>query len=288
MKLIRFGNPGKEKPGVMIDDGSILDVSSFNEDYDEDFFSSNGIVLLRDWLRNNRENCPAVGKDVRLGPPVKKPSKIICVGLNYAKHAKESSMGVPKEPVLFFKAPSSIVGPNDNIIIPKDSIKTDWEVELAVVIGEKANYVNEKDAMDYIAGYVLHNDVSEREFQLERGGQWVKGKSADTFSPVGPFLATKDEIDDPQNLNMWLKLNGEIMQSSNTSDMIFKVTFLISYISRFMSLMPGDIISTGTPFGVGMGLKPQRYLRPGDIVELGVEGLGVSKQNVRAYQKNDN
>ena len=225
-----------------------------------------------------------MSKTERLGPPVKKPSKIICIGVNYAGHAKESGMELPAEPVLFFKSPSAVVGPYDDIIIPKDSVKTDWEVELAVVIGKRANYVDEERAMEHVAGYVLHNDVSEREFQLERYGQWVKGKSADTFAPLGPFIVTKDEIADPHNLNLWLKLNGEIKQDSNTSDLVFKVPYLVSYISRFMSLMPGDIISTGTPFGVGLGLKPQRYLRPGDVVELCVEGLGVSKQNVKAYQ----
>jgi 2-keto-4-pentenoate hydratase/2-oxohepta-3-ene-1,7-dioic acid hydratase in catechol pathway len=193
-------------------------------------------------------------------------------------------MKVPPEPVLFFKAPSALVGPYDDIIIPKNSVKTDWEVELAVVISKKSNYVDENRTLDYVAGYVVHNDVSEREFQLERSGQWVKGKSADTFAPIGPFMATKDEIADPHNLKLWLKLNDEIKQSGNTSDLVYKVPFLVSYISQFMSLMPGDIISTGTPLGVGMGLKPQRFLRPGDIVELGVEGLGVAKQNVKAWQ----
>jgi 2-keto-4-pentenoate hydratase/2-oxohepta-3-ene-1,7-dioic acid hydratase in catechol pathway len=192
-------------------------------------------------------------------------------------------MSVPPEPVLFFKASSAITGPNDNIIIPKNSQKTDWEVELAVVIGKRALYVEKSEAMNYVAGYVLHNDVSEREFQLERSGQWVKGKSADSFAPIGPFIATKDEIPDPHKLNLWLKVNGEVMQSSNTSDLIFKIPFLVSYISQFMSLVPGDIISTGTPFGVGLGLKPQRYLKPGDVIELGVEGLGSAKQNVRAW-----
>ncbi len=285
MKLIRFGIPGKEKPGVLLDDNSIIDVTNFNEDYDEDFFSSNGIERLQVWLKDNQTNCKTVSKAERFGPPVKKPSKIICVGLNYAQHAKESGMAIPPEPVLFFKAPSAVMGPNDEIIIPKNSLKTDWEVELAVVVGKKANYVDEKDAMDYVAGYILHNDISEREFQLERSGQWVKGKSADTFAPLGPFVATKDEIENPHNLNLWLKLNGEIKQSSNTSDMVYKIPFLVSYISQFMSLIPGDIISTGTPFGVGMGLNPQRYLKPGDVVELGVDGLGISKQHVKVYQK---
>ena len=284
MKLIRFGNPGKEKPGIILSDNSWIDVSAFGEDFDEDFLGSNGISRLQSWLQDNQSGCPSVKKNERLGPPLKRPSKIICVGLNYAQHAKESGMDVPKEPVLFFKAPSALTGPFDDIIIPKGSVKTDWEVELAVVIGKRANYVEEEKALEHVAGYMLHNDVSEREFQLERAGQWVKGKSSDTFAPIGPFVASRDEIADPHNLNLWLKLNGEMKQNSNTSDLIYKVPFLVSYISRFMSLMPGDIISTGTPFGVGMGLKPQRYLRAGDVIELGVEGLGVSKQNVKAYQ----
>ena len=217
------------------------------------------------------------------GPPSVRPSKLVCVGLNYAKHAEESGMEIPKEPVLFFKATSAIVGPNDDVIIPKGSQKTDWEVELAVVIGKKASYVSEADAMDHVAGYVLHNDYSEREFQIERSGQWVKGKSCDTFAPIGPFIATKDEIKDPNHLDLWLTLNGETMQKSNTSDFVFDISEQISYISQFMTLLPGDIISTGTPFGVGLGLKPQQYLKPGDVVELGIEGLGRSKQTAKAY-----
>jgi 2-keto-4-pentenoate hydratase/2-oxohepta-3-ene-1,7-dioic acid hydratase in catechol pathway len=213
------------------------------------------------------------------------PSKIICVGLNYAGHAKESGMAIPREPVLFFKATSSISGPHDPIVIPKGSVKTDWEVELAVVIGKKANYVEEAEALDHVAGYLVHNDVSERAFQLEREGQWVKGKSADSFAPIGPWLVTRDEVEDPQNLDLWLKVNGEMVQSSNTSDMVFTVRGLVSYISQFMSLLPGDIISTGTPFGVGMGFDPPRYLKPGDVVELGVEGLGEARQRVISYEE---
>lgn len=284
MKLIRFGEKGKEKPGVILSDGSRRDVSTFVNDYDESFFGNDGINKLQNWLKSEGSNSPVVSNDVRLGPPVAKPSKIICVGLNYTKHAKESGMALPSEPVLFFKAPSSLSGPNDDIVIPKNSKKTDWEVEIAIVIGKKALYVEEKDAMDFIAGYVLHNDVSEREFQLEGSGQWVKGKSADSFAPIGPFIATKDEIPDPGNLNLWLKVNGNTMQSSDTSDLIFKIPFLVSYISRFMSLLPGDIISTGTPSGVGLGLKPPSYLKPGDVVELSVDGLGIAKQNVVAWQ----
>jgi 2-keto-4-pentenoate hydratase/2-oxohepta-3-ene-1,7-dioic acid hydratase in catechol pathway len=282
MKLIRFGAPGIEKPGVIFDNKK-LDVSNFVDDFDEHFFGDNGIATLQSWLKENAHHCQEILEGTRLGSPMSRPSKIICVGLNYAGHAKESCMEIPKQPILFFKSTSAIVGPNDDLIIPKDSTKTDWEVELAIVIGKKAAYVKESEAYKYIAGYVLHNDYSEREFQLEHGGQWVKGKSADTFAPVGPFIATKDEILDPNNLNLWLKVNHEILQNSNTSDLIFNVPQLVSYISNYMSLLPGDIISTGTPSGVGMGFNPSRYLKPGDVVELGVEGLGSSRQNVRAY-----
>lgn len=285
MKLIRFGDAGKEKPGLQLEDGRRIDVSNFGSDYTEEFFGMQGIEKLRSWLKTNQNNCAEIRKDVRLGPPVCRPSKLVCVGLNYARHAEESGMDVPKEPVLFFKATSAIVGPNDDLIIPRGSKKTDWEVELGVVIAKKASYVEEADAMEHIAGYVLHNDYSEREFQIERSGQWVKGKSCDTFAPLGPFLATKDEIPDPHNLNLWLKLNGEIKQDSNTSDFVFNIPQVVSYISQFMSLLPGDIISTGTPFGVGMGLKPQRFLKPGDVVELGIEGLGVSTQTAKAFRE---
>ncbi|WP_420398666.1 fumarylacetoacetate hydrolase family protein [Flagellimonas sp.] len=284
MKLIRFGAVGHEKPGVQLEDGSRLDISGFGRDYDEEFFGGDGLEELKEWLSLNQENCPVIGQDVRLGAPLVRPSKIICVGLNYAKHAAESGMDIPEEPLLFFKATSSIVGPNDDVIIPKNSQKTDWEVELAVVIGKKASYVDEESAMDHVAGYTLHNDYSEREFQLERGGQWVKGKSCDSFAPVGPFIATQDEIKDPHNLDLWLKLNGEMLQNSNTSDFVFDIPTLVSYISSFMTLLPGDIISTGTPAGVGLGLKPPRYLKPGDVVELGIEGLGSSKQQAKAFE----
>ena len=284
MKLIRFGAINEEKPGVFLANGTKLDVSAFGHDYDEAFFGENGIEKLQDWLKNNQDSCPIVGNDVRLGPPLMRPSKIVCVGLNYAQHAAESGMDVPEEPVLFFKATSAIVGPNDPIIIPKGSEKTDWEVELAIVVGKKASYVSEKDALNHVAGYVLHNDVSERAFQLERSGQWVKGKSCDTFAPIGPFIATPDEIGDPNNLNLWLTLNGEQMQNSSTSDFIFNIQHVVSYISQYMTLLPGDIISTGTPFGVGLGLTPPRYLQDGDIMELGIEGLGVSKQMCKTYK----
>jgi 2-keto-4-pentenoate hydratase/2-oxohepta-3-ene-1,7-dioic acid hydratase in catechol pathway len=284
MKLIRFGAIGHEKPGVQLANGTKIDVSGFGSDYNEEFFGNGGINRLSEWLDNNQNQCPKIGSEVRLGVPLVRPSKIVCVGLNYAKHAAESGMEVPQEPVLFFKATSALVGPNDDIVIPKGSEKADWEVELAIVIGAKASYVEETDALDHVAGYVLHNDVSERAFQLERSGQWVKGKSCDTFAPVGPFIATKEEIADPNNLDLWLKLNGEMMQDSNTSDFIFNIQQVVSHISQFMTLLPGDIISTGTPFGVGLGLTPPKYLKAGDIVELGIEGLGTSKQVCKNYQ----
>ena len=278
MKLIRFGAINDEKPAVITTDGTRRDISAFGRDYDEAFFGGNGIQKLKHWLEKNLDNCPIIDKNIRLGTPLVRPSKIVCVGLNYAMHAEESGMDIPEEPILFFKASSAIVGPYDSIVIPKGSKKTDWEVELAVIIGKKASYVSEIDAMDHVFGYVLHNDVSERAYQLEHSGQWVKGKSCDSFAPVGPFIATSDEIKDPNNLDLWLKLNGEVMQKSNTSDFIFNIQYVVSYISQFMTLLPGDIISTGTPFGVGMGLTPPRYLKEGDVVELGIEGLGTSKQ----------
>ena len=284
MKLIRFGEINNEKPGVLLPDGIKIDVSKFVKDYDEHFFGNQGIEKLNNWLEKNHDSCPVVENDIRLGPPLLRPSKIVCVGLNYSKHAKESGMDVPEEPVLFFKASSAIIGPYDSIIIPKGSEKSDWEVELAIVIGNKASYVSEKDALSHVAGYVLHNDVSERSYQLERSGQWVKGKSCDTFAPIGPFIATPDEIGDPNNLNLWLKLNGVQMQNSNTSDFIFNIQQVVSYISQFMTLLPGDVISTGTPFGVGLGLNPPRYLKDGDVIELGIDGLGVSKQTCKAYK----
>ena len=281
MKLIRFGEVNSEKPGLQLTNGKRIDVSTFGFDYDENFFGSQGLKRLKDWLLANQNKCPEIGENIRLGSPICRPSKIVCVGLNYAKHALESGMEVPSEPVLFFKASSAIIGPYDEVILPKNSKKSDWEVELAVVIGAKASYVNEKNAMDHVAGYVLHNDISEREYQLERLGQWVKGKSCDTFAPLGPFMVSKDEIKDPHNLRLWLKLNGKTMQDSNTSDLIFGIPKLVSYISEFMTLLPGDVISTGTPFGVGLGLSPQVFLKKGDEMELGIEGLGVANQKVR-------
>jgi len=285
MKLIRFGVPGSEKPGILLEDNCRYDVSKFGENFDEEFLASGGIERLKQWIDINQDKLQVVSEEQRWGSPVCRPSKIICIGLNYHKHALESGMEVPSEPVIFFKSTTSIAGAYDNIIIPKGSEKTDWEVELAVVIGKKATYVSKKDAMDHIAGYLIHNDVSERSFQLDRGGQWVKGKSADTFAPLGPCLVTKDEIPDPHNLRLWLKLNSETVQNSNTSDLIFDIPTIISYLSEFMTLLPGDIISTGTPAGVGFGLNPPRYLSPGDEVELGIEGLGVSKQRVVAFQE---
>ena len=285
MKLIRFGAVGEEKPGVQLANGTKIDVSAFGSDYNEDFFGNNGIEKLKYWLETNQDNCPKISDNVRLGAPLTRPSKIVCIGLNYAQHAAEAGMEIPKEPVLFFKSTTAMVGPNDDIMLPKGSTKTDWEVELAIVIGKKASYIEEEEVFDHIAGYVLHNDVSERAFQIERSGQWCKGKGCDTFAPIGPFIATKDEIPDPNNLNLWLKLNGEVMQNSSTSDFIFNVQQSISHISQFMTLLPGDIISTGTPFGVGLGLNPPVYLKAGDVVELGIEGLGTSRQQVVPFKK---
>jgi 2,4-didehydro-3-deoxy-L-rhamnonate hydrolase len=282
MKLIRFGNAGAEKPGLLLEDGRRIDASAFGQDYDEAFFGGDGLERLAAWAAANADSAPVVDEAVRLGPPLARPSKIVCIGLNYADHAKESGAEIPKEPILFFKATSAIVGPNDPIKIPRGSVKTDWEVELAFVIGKKASYVTEEQAMEHVAGYVLHNDYSEREWQLERGGQWVKGKSCDTFAPLGPFIATRDEIADPQDLKLWLKLNGETIQDSSTAQMIFGVKTLVSYVTQFMTLLPGDVITTGTPPGVGLGFKPPKFLQVGDVVELGVEGLGSSRQVAEA------
>jgi 2,4-didehydro-3-deoxy-L-rhamnonate hydrolase len=285
MKLIRFGKAEMEKPGIETSEGKRLDVSAFGIDWSEEFLGDEtGMQKLAEWIEANQASCPEISSGERLGPPIYKPSKIICVGLNYSLHAKESGMDVPEQPVLFMKATSSLSGPFDTIVIPKNSQATDWEVELAIVIGKKASYVAVEDAYEHIAGYVLHNDVSERDFQLRHGGQWVKGKSCDTFAPLGPYLVTKDEIADPNNLRLWLKVNGKTVQDSNTSDLVFNVPTLVSYISQYMTLLPGDIISTGTPSGVGMGLKPPVYLKEGDVVELGVEGLGISRQDVINYK----
>lgn len=283
MKLIRFGDPGKERPGVLLGEDTRLDVSSFGTDYDENFFSNGAFSRLQLWLRTHAESAPRIPASVRLGPPICRPSKIVCIGLNFRDHAAESRMELPAEPVIFFKSTTSIVGPNDDVVIPRKAEKVDWEVELAVVIGKKALYIDKQQAMEFVAGYVLHNDYSERSFQLERGGQWVKGKSADTFAPLGPFMATVDEIPNPQNLAMWLTVNGEYQQKSTTAQMIFDVATLVSYVSQFMTLLPGDIISTGTPAGVGLGMRPPRYLKAGDVVELGIECLGQSRQKIISW-----
>ena len=282
MRLIRFGQQGSEKPGVLLKDGARIDVSGVVSEYDEAFFSGNGIDTLRKWLDKNESTAPRVPSTTRLGPPICRPSKIVCIGLNYRAHAGESQMDVPTEPVIFFKSPSSLSGPYDPVVIPRNGKKVDWEAEMAVVIGKRATYVESEHAMEHVAGYFVLNDYSERAFQLERGGQWVKGKSADTFAPAGPFLATRDEVPDLKVLDIWLKVNGEIRQKSNTTHMIFDVPTLVTYISQFMTLLPGDIISTGTPAGVGLGMKPPRYLNVGDIVELGVDRLGESRQEIVA------
>ncbi len=279
MKLTRFLNDGSPAPGLFIDDNTILDASAFGEDWNEDFFANSGLSRLRSWLDENRESAPSLqASELTLAPAIARPSKIICIGLNYAAHAAEGGLEPPAEPVLFSKATSAWSGPNDNLLIPRDSVKTDWEVELAFVIGKHAKYVAEEDALDHIAGFAVHNDYSEREWQLEGTGQWVKGKSADTFAPFGPFLATTDEVPDPGNLRLWLKRNGETLQDSNTSDLIFSIPHLVAYVSRFMSLLPGDVISTGTPAGVGIGFDPPRFVEEGDVFELGVDGLGAQRQ----------
>jgi 2-keto-4-pentenoate hydratase/2-oxohepta-3-ene-1,7-dioic acid hydratase in catechol pathway len=281
MKLIRFGQPGNERPGILINE-TRYDVSSFVKDFDEHFFAGDGINSLERIVKET--SLVPVNADERWAAPVARPSKIICIGLNYVDHAAESKMALPTEPVIFFKATTAICGPNDELIIPKNSHKTDWEVELAYVIGKRTSYIEESVAMDHVAGYMLHNDYSEREFQLERLGQWSKGKSCDSFAPLGPWLATKDEIADVDNLRLWLTVNDKLMQEGNSRNLVFKIPKLVSYVSQFMTLLPGDIISTGTPAGVGMGQKPEPvYLKEGDVVELGIDGLGSSKQVCRNY-----
>ncbi len=281
MRLIRFGPLGAEKPGLLLADGTRVDASAAVRDYDEAFFAGEGVARLQAWLASGKAaGAPRVDARERLGAPVARPGKILCIGLNYHKHAKESNMAAPEEPVLFMKATSSLSGPFDPIVLPRGSKKTDWEIELAAVVGRRAKYVAEDEALDYVAGYSIMNDVSERAYQIERGGQWVKGKSCDTFSPMGPALVTPDEIPDVQNLDMRLTLNGEKRQDSSTRDMIFPVSFLVSYASRFMTLLPGDILSTGTPEGVGLGMKPPKYLRPGHVVHLEIERLGSIRQDV--------
>jgi 2,4-diketo-3-deoxy-L-fuconate hydrolase len=284
MKLIRWGAIGKEKPGVIVNDLR-YDTSALGGDYNEEFFENNGLERLEEFVKANNGKLIEIDQNERLGAPICRPSKIVCIGLNYVDHARETNAAIPVEPILFMKSTTSMVGPFDNIVIPKNSVKTDWEVELAIVIGKKASYVEEASALDYVAGYVLHNDVSEREFQLERNGTWDKGKGCDTFAPIGPFLATPEELGDVNNLRLWLTVNGQKMQDGNTSNLIFNVPFLISYISQFMTLLPGDVISTGTPAGVGLGFKPPVYLKDGDVVELGIEGLGSAKQTLKSYVK---
>ncbi len=283
MKLLRFGSTGSEKPGIQLDDESRIDASGFGMDWNETFFADPGnMERLSDWLAQNGESAPKVGSDERLGPCVARPSKIVCIGLNFSDHAKEAGQDIPEEPILFFKATSAIVGPNDNLTIPRGAEKTDWEVELAFVVGKKASYVSKENALDHVAGYMLHNDYSERAYQIERGGQWVKGKSCDTFAPIGPFMATPDEVPNIENSAMWLKVNGESKQNGNTGTMIFDIATLVSYLSEFMTLLPGDIVSTGTPPGVGLGFDPPQYLKVGDVVELGIDGLGKSRQEAVA------
>lgn len=289
MRLVRVGEPGRELPAVVLGDGRRVDASEAllelgYHDFDEAFFGGEALVGLTAWVDADTPDGVVLPDGARLGAPVVRPSKIVCVGLNFRDHAEETGQAPPAEPVLFLKAPSALCGPDDDLLLPRGSVKTDWEVELAVVIGATARYVDEADALDHIAGYVLHNDYSEREFQLERGGQWDKGKGCDTFAPLGPFLATPDELPngpDGAGLAMWLDVNGTRRQASSTDQMIFGVAHLISYISRFMTLCPGDIVSTGTPGGVGLSLDPPAYLRAGDVVTLGIDGLGSSTQNVR-------
>lgn len=279
MKLLRFGPNGAEKPGILDADGVIRDLSSIVGDLSGETLSDAGLAAIRD---ADLASLPVVDPNTRLGPPIAGTGKFICIGLNYADHAAESGLAVPSEPVIFMKATSAICGPNDPIIIPRGSEKTDWEVELAVVIGTRAKYVSEEDALNYVAGYCVTNDVSERAFQIERQGQWTKGKSCDNYGQIGPWLVTRDDVAEPQILSMWLKVNGETKQDGSTNTMVYGVAHVVSYLSQFMSLMPGDVISTGTPPGVGMGQDPQQYLRAGDVVELGIEGLGSQRQDVIA------
>jgi 2-keto-4-pentenoate hydratase/2-oxohepta-3-ene-1,7-dioic acid hydratase in catechol pathway len=285
MKLIRFGNSGREKPGIINENGKTLDVSSFGEDYDELFFASDGVGRLEEWLHNNPLELRHVDDHIRLGPPVCRPSKIVCIGFNYKDHARETGREIPPEPVFFLKSPSALSGPNDSVRIPRGSTKTDWEVELAVIIRNKAAYIQKEEALGLIGGFALFNDYSEREFQFDRGGQFVKGKSADTFAPLGPFIATPDEIKDHTNLRMWLKVNDILKQDSNTANMYYDVPAILSSVSQYMTLLPGDIICTGTPAGVGHGRKPPEYLKRGDIVEYGIEGLGRATQKVLAWDE---
>jgi 2-keto-4-pentenoate hydratase/2-oxohepta-3-ene-1,7-dioic acid hydratase in catechol pathway len=280
MKLIRFGAPGSERPGVILDDGARIDCSAVADDWDETFFGGDGVRRLRSWLGVNAARARRIDKRERLGPAIARPSKIICIGLNFVDHARETKAKIPTEPVIFFKSTTALCGPEDDVMIPRGGTKVDWEVELGVVIEKTARYVSDAKALEHVAGYVLHNDYSERAFQLERGGQWVKGKSCDTFAPLGPWLATSEEVLDPQQLAMWLKVNNEMRQNSNTSNMIFGVAQLVSYVSQFMTLLPGDLISTGTPAGVGLGFDPPVFLKHGDVVDLGIDKLGQARQRI--------
>lgn len=280
MKLIRFGPSGQERPGVVLDDGTRLDCSTFGADWDERFLGGDGISRLRTFVAKNQTTLPRVEVTQRLGSAIARPSKIVCIGLNYRDHAKETGAELPKEPVLFFKSTTAVCGPNDDVAIPRNGSKLDWEVELGVVIGKRALHVAREAALGHVAGYVLHNDYSERGFQLERGGQWVKGKSSDTFAPIGPWLATADEIPDPQKLSLWLEVNGARRQNGHTSNMAFGVAELVSYVSQFMTLLPGDLISTGTPAGVALGMPTPVYLAEGDLVVSGIDGLGSARQRV--------
>lgn len=280
MKLIRYGELNKEKPGIVLDD-AMYDTAGFGEDYNERFFETGGLSRLTAFVASNKGKLQPIPKTSRLGSPVARPTKIVCTGLNYMDHAAEMKQPLPTEPVIFIKSTSALMGPNDDIMIPRNSKKTDWELELAFVIGKKASYVEEAEAIAYVAGYCMHNDVSEREYQFDRGGTWDKGKGCDTFAPLGPYLVTKDEMEDINNLRLWLKLNGNTMQDSTTAEFIFKIPYLISYISQFMTLLPGDIVSTGSPAGVGYGLTPPVYLKSGDVLEMGIDGLGTAKQRVQ-------
>ena len=281
MKLIRFGDRGRERPGLQLEDGTRVDAAALGSDYDEAFLEQGGLERLRAWASRSATPSTPIPATARIGPPIARPSKIVCIGLNYRDHAAESGMAIPTEPVIFLKATTALAGPDDHVVIPRGARKVDYEVELGVVIGRRASHISREEAPAHIAGYVLHNDYSERAFQLERGGQWVKGKSCDTFAPLGPFMATADEISDPHRLRIWLSVNGEPRQDSTTANMIFDVPTLVSYASRFMTLLAGDIISTGTPPGVGLGMKPTPvYLKAGDVVTLGIDGLGQSCQRV--------
>ena len=281
MKTLRYREGNSVKPGIVDKEGKIRDASSIVDDWDNTTVT---VEKLHSIQSADLSSLPVVDNNVSIAPCVCKQSigKFICIGLNYSDHAEETGMEVPPEPIMFMKATSAVTGPNDDVIIPKNSFKSDWEVELGVIIGKEAKYISEDQSQDHIAGYCVVNDLSERAFQIERSGQWVKGKSCDTFGPIGPYLVTKDEVADPQNLKMWLDVNGKRMQDGTTSTMVYGVNFLVSYLSQFMSLQPGDIISTGTPPGVGMGMKPQVFLKPGDVMRLGIEGLGEQKQTTVA------